>query len=186
MKNLKKMKTRIILSILLIAVFFTACKNDKSTGSPDGDKPEEAAAVFQVTLDVIVKKEDDFALFFTEDGSLNFTGVPIWIPVKASDTPQKVVFNLPANTIPTNLRIDFGISKDQETMTINNYKMTYAGKSFETPGATFFKYFRPNEDCTQIDRVKGLVIPVKKEGKYFGPSFYPEVPLSDEIAKLVN
>lgn len=180
------MKTRIVLSILSAIVFFTGCKNEKSVDSLEVVKSEEAVKIFQVTLDVTVKKNDDFAIFYTEDGSINFTGDPIWIGVKGSDTPQKVVFNLPENVIPTNLRIDFGISKDQDIMTVNNYKMTYAGKTFETPGATFFKYFRPNEQCTQIDKEKGLVIPVKNEGKYFGPSFYPEVLLSEEISKLLK
>ncbi|MCF6131465.1 hypothetical protein [Flavobacterium wongokense] len=180
------MKTRIILSVLLATIFFTGCKDEKSVDSLEVVKTEEAAKIFQVTLDVTVKKDDNFALFYTEDGTINFTGDPIWIGVKGSDAPQKVVFNLPENVIPTMLRIDFGISKDQDVMTINNYKMTYAGKSFETPGATFFKYFRPNEQCTQVDREKGLVIPVKNQAKYFGPSFYPEITLGEEIAKLVK
>ena len=106
--------------------------------------------------------------------------------VKGSENSQTVVFNLPEEVIPTNLRIDFGHSQDQEAMTINNFKMTYAGKTFEAPGATFFKYFRPNEECTEVDKVKALVIPVKKEGKYFGPSFYPEITLGEEIGKLVK
>jgi len=180
------MKTRILSSILLLAVFLTGCKNEKPIDSLDVVKTEEAVKIFQITLDVTVKKNDDFALFYTEDGSINFTGNPIWIGVKGSETSQKVVFNLPEDVIPTNLRLDFGISKDQEPMTINNFKMTYAGKTFEAPGATFFQYFRPNEECTQVDKVKALVIPVKKEGKYFGPSFYPEIALSEEIGKLVK
>jgi len=180
------MKTRIISSILLITVFLTGCKNEKPIDSLDVVKTEQAVKIFQVTLDVTVKKNDDFALFYTEDGSINFTGDPIWMGVKGSENSQTVVFNLPEEVIPTNLRIDFGHSQDQEAMTINNFKMTYAGKTFEAPGATFFKYFRPNEECTEVDKVKALVIPVKKEGKYFGPSFYPEITLGEEIGKLVK
>ena len=180
------MKTRIILSVLLATVFFTGCKNEKPIDSLEVVKTEEAAKIFQIVLDVTVKKNDDFALYYTEDGSINFTGNPIWIGVKGSGTPQKVVFNLPEDVIPTNLRLDFGISKDQEEMSINNYSMTYAGKTFDAPGAMFFKYFRPNEECTQVDKIKALIIPVKKEGKYFGPSFYPEVALGEEIGKLVK
>lgn len=180
------MKTRIILSVLLIAVFFTGCKNEKSVDSLEVVNNDAAIKIFQVTLDVTVKKNDDFCLFYTEDGTQNFTGEPIWVGVKGSDSPQKVVFNLPEGTIPTEIRIDFGISKEQDPMTINNYKMSYAGKNFEAPGTTFFKYFRPNIDCTQVDVQTGLITPVKKEGKYFGPSFYPEAPLAGEIAKLVK
>ena len=180
------MRTKIFIAAILLAGIFTSCKKEKSVDSLDVVKPEVVDNNFQVTLDIIVKKNDDFALFYTEDGTADFKEAPIWIGVKGNEALQKVVFNLPKNTIPTHLRIDFGINKDQEPMTIINYKMTYAGKTFETPGASFFRYFRPNEECTQIDKEKGLIIPVKKGEKYFGPSFYPEQLLCDEIVKLVK
>ena len=180
------MRTKFFIAAVLLAGIFTSCKNEKSVDSLDVVKSEVVDNNFQVTLDVIVKKNDDFALFYSEDGTSNFTLAPVWMGVKGSENVQKVVFALPENTIPTHLRIDFGINKDQEPMTIINYKMTYAGKTFETPGASFFKYFRPNEECTQIDKVKGLIIPVKKGEKYFGPSFYPEQLVCDEIVKLVK
>lgn len=180
------MKSRIVIAIVLFSTFIVGCKNEKSVDSLDVVKPEVIEKNFQVTLDVVVKKNDDFALYYTQDGTSDFKDAPIWMGVKGSDASQKIVFNFPENTVPTNIRVDFGINKDQETMTINNYKMTYAGKSFEASGVNFFKYFKANEECTQVDKEKSLIIPVKKEGKYFGPSFYPEQLICDEIAKMVK
>ena len=51
------MKTRIILSILLVTVFFTGCKNDKSIDSLEVVKPEVVDNSFKVILKVIVKKD---------------------------------------------------------------------------------------------------------------------------------
>lgn len=182
------MKTRIILSILLIAVFFTACKNDKSTGSPDGNKPEEAVAVFQVTLDVIVKKDDTFSLFYTEDGSTDFSKIePLWLNVKGSNLPQSVVFNLPKDVIPSQLRLDFGLTKDQEEIIINKFRMDYFAKSFEVTGDKFYIYFEADKSKTIFDKDKKTINAVIKDGVRQYPSFYPNTkPLGEEIIKLVK
>jgi len=180
------MRTKFFIAVIVLAGIFSSCKNEKSVDSLEVVKPEVVDNNFKVTLDVIVKKNDDFALFYSEDGTSNFTQAPVWMGVKGSEDIQKVEFTITDNIIPTHLRIDFGIKNDQEPITILNYKMTYAGKTFETPGSSFFRYFRANEQCTQIDKAKGLIIPVKKAGKYFGPSFYPEQLLCDEIYKLVK
>jgi hypothetical protein len=180
------MKTKISLALIIFSTLFVGCKNEKSVDSLEVVKTEVVDKNFQVTLDVVVKKNDDFALYYTQDGTSDFKDAPIWIGVKGSEASQKVVFSLPEDVIPTHLRIDFGMNKDQEPIALNNYKMTYAGKSFEAPGAMFFKYFRPNLECTNVDPEKGLIIPVKKGDKYFGPSFYPEQLICDEIDKLVK
>jgi hypothetical protein len=180
------MKTKILITITILASILLGCKNDKAIDSLEVVTTEVVENNLEVTLEVIVKKDDDFSLFFTEDGTSNFTEAPIWTGVKGNENAQKVVFNLPENTLPTNIRIDFGMKKDQSPIQILNYKMTFAGKTFEAPGTLFFKYFAPNLECTIVDKEKGLIIPMLKEGKYFGPSFYPEIALSEELDKLTK
>ena len=111
----------------------------------------------------------------------------VWVELKGSPQTQKVVFNFPENTIPTQLRLDFGINQLQEDIVINNFRMDYAGKSFEAQGAKFFDLFRPNEIITGIDPATNTIKPIKQQGQYYGPSFYPnENAVTNEIEKLVK
>ena len=181
------MKTRIILSILLVAVFFTGCKDDKSVDSLEVVKPEVADNTFKVTLKVIVKKDDDFSLFFTEDGSINFFDVkPIWQGVKGSDSEQDVTFTLPEGTYPTQFRFDLGLKKDQEDIVIKGVKMTYKGKSFEAFGTKFFQYFRADENLCTADVATGTIKAILKEGSNVKTaSIYPQQDiLGPELVKL--
>jgi hypothetical protein len=183
-KNLKKMKTRIILSILLVTVFFTGCKNDKSVDSLEVVTPEVVDNTFKVTLKVIVKKDDDFALFFTEDGSINFKDDPIWHGVKGSESLQDVVFELPEGSYPTQLRMDLGIKKDQEDITLKSVKMEYKGKTREIVGAELINFFRADDSKCTFDPATGLI---KAVGPTKAPSLYPqEANLGPEIAKLAK
>lgn len=179
------MKTKFILSVVIAFVLFSCKQEAKPTESKD--KNEEVSKVFKVTLDVKVNKDDTFHLFYTEDGSINFAEESsVWVELKGNPESQQVVFSLPENTIPTQMRIDFGINKNQDDMIIRNFKMDFAGKTFEAPGAQFFKYFRPNDLVVAIDAATGAIKPIKKEGQGYGPSFYPQEELAKEIESLVK
>jgi hypothetical protein len=173
---------------LLITVFFTGCKDDKSVDSLDVVKPEVVDNSFKVTLKVIVKKNDDFALYFTEDGSINFFDVkPIWQGVKGSDSEQDVSFTLPEDAYPTQFRFDLGLKQDQEDIVIKGVKMTYQGKTFEANGARFFQFFRADENQCTADVATGTIKAVVKDGVRKGPSLYPhQTILGPELLKLAK
>ena len=179
------MKTKFLTSLMIILSLFS-CKQE--TKKQDTNVVNtEVSKTFKVTLDVKVNKNDTFHLFYTEDGSINFKEESsVWVELKGSPEYQKVVFNLPENTIPTQMRIDFGINKEQDDIIIKNFKMDYLGKTFEAPGSLFFNYFRPNELVVAIDATTNTIKPIKKEGQAYGPSFYPQDALSDQIKKLVK
>lgn len=185
-KKNKKMRTNFILSLLVSIVLFS-CKNEAKKESEEV-KVQEVSNVFKVILDVKVNKDDTFHLFYTEDSSINFTEESsLWVELKASPDSQQVEFILPENIIPTQLRVDFGINKDQEDIVINSFKMEYNGKNYQVGGNQFFTLFRPNELVTQVDLSTNTIKPVKKEGgQYFGPSFYPLEPLAEQIKLLVR
>jgi hypothetical protein len=180
------MKTKIILSLLLVTVFFTGCKDDKSVESLDVIKPEVVDNSFKVTLKVIVKKNDDFALYFTEDGSTNFFDVkPIWQAVKGSETEQDITYTLPEEVYPTQFRFDLGMKQDQEDIVIKGVKMTYKGKTFEANGIKFFQFFRADENQCTADVNTGLIKAVVKDGQRKMPSIYPHQDiLGPELIKL--
>ena len=181
------MKTRIILSILLVSVFFTGCKNDKSADSQEAVKPEVVDNTFKVTLNVIVKKDDDFCLYYTEDGSINFKDNPIWVGVKGNENIQKVVYSLPKDVFPTELRLDFGLKKDQEDIILKSVAIEYKGKKREINGAEMATFFRADDSKCSFDASTGLIKAVVKNGEKQCSSLYPhETLLKPEIEKLAH
>ncbi len=182
------MKTRIILSILFVATVFTGCKNDKSVDSLEVVKPEVVDNSFKVALRVIVKKDDDFALYFTEDGSTNFYSVkPMWQGVKGSENEQEVVYTLPEDVYPTQIRFDLGLKKDQEDITVKGVKMTYQGKTFEAYGPKFWLFFRDDLNQCKADINTGLVKAAVENGERKVPSICPQQDiLGPELIKLVK
>ena len=105
---------RKLFAILIVFTIFS-CKDEKSIDNLEVVKPEAVVDPnFKVTVNVIVKKDDDFCLFYTEDGTADFKGDPIWTGVKGNESVQPIVYTLPKDIYPTQLRLDFGLKKDQE------------------------------------------------------------------------
>lgn len=183
------MKTRIILPLLLITVFFTSCKDEKSIDNLPTVTPEKVEDnSFKFTLKCIVKKNDDFALYFTEDGSISFEKVqPIWQGIKGSENEQEITYSLPEDAYPTQFRIDLGLKQDQQDIIIKGVKMTYKGKTFEANGPKFFEFFRADENQCTADVVTGTIKAVVKDGVRKMPSIYPhQAILGPELVKLIK
>jgi hypothetical protein len=173
------MKNKIFYLSLMLALVLISC-NEKNEVKQDNLKEEKEEKInpnsFKVIFNVIVKKDDKFHLYYTEDGTINFPEEKsIWVDVKGQEYEQDVVFNFPEDVIPTQLRIDFNTNQKDEAIQINNFKMTYYGKVFEAPGIQFFDYFGPNlETVTIIDEDKVIFKPLNSDnGRYAPPSFYP-------------
>ena len=49
----------------------------------------------------------------------------MWMAIKGSEAPQDIVFTLPKDVLPTQLRLDFGMTKDQAPIIINSFSMNY-------------------------------------------------------------
>jgi len=179
------MKAKNILPILLVTVFFIGCKNDKSADNSAVEKPEVVDNSFKVTVNVIVKKDDDFALFYTEDGSTDFKEEPIWQGVKGNENEQQIKYSLPQDVFPTELRLDFGLKKDQEDIVLKSLVLEYQGKTKLIAGPELGKYFRADENKCSFDPNTGIIKAVVKNGEKQSPSLYPhETVLKPEIQKL--
>lgn len=178
-----KCKFLLVLSNILFLTFI-GCKGEKDIDSLEVLKPDLVEKTFKVTLKVIVKKNDDLALFYTTDGSTNFKDGPIWQEVKGSESLQDVVFVLPEGLYPTQLRLDFGQKQDQENITLQSVKMDYKGKTREIIGAELTNFFRADDSKCTFDPATGLI---KAIGQTKAPSLYPhETNLGPEIAKLAK
>src|SRR6478672_3160052 len=127
------MKARFLIVLIVATALFTSCKNDKT----EEDKAASTDTKFKVVLSATVKKSDNFQLFYSEgkiDEPFNEEN-SMWVDVKADSTKvQDIEFTLPDNVIPSYLRIDLGLNDKQKDIIINNFKMSYNGKSFEARG----------------------------------------------------
>ena len=182
------MKTKNILLALIFSALFVSCKNDKNENSQKENQEQTIVdKVFKVTLDVVVKKDDNFQIYYTDKSSSDFNEKEsIWTEIKGSESPQKVVFELPKDYVPTLFRLDFGVNDKQEDIKINSVQIDYFGKKFFSQGEGLANYFRP-ETSTKIDFKTGIIKAILKNGKRLEPALYPhEKPLGDEITKLVK
>lgn len=178
------MKTNFVILATIISLTFISCKNDKNGDAAKADEKQN----FSIDLDVVAPLDDNFSVYYTEDNTINFNGEKaVWRGVKGQPETQKVTLDLKEEIIPTNIRIDFGINKDQGDVVLEKFKLSFYGKSFEAKGSEFFKYFIPNDSVkTEIDTKNGTVKFLKNPKKFFTPFYYPQQAVLDEIKKITN
>lgn len=180
------MKFKILFLVLLSTIITVSCKNENNNQKEQSQEAQAIPDAFRVTLDVVAKKNDDFCLLYTEDGSINFKE-GVWQAIKGSNNSQKVVFTLPENVKPTQLRIDFGMNKEQEEIILNSFTMEYIGKSRTIGCPELVAFFRADDSKCSFDHVTGIIKPVLKDGVRQNPSLYPhESNMMPAIQKILN
>jgi hypothetical protein len=172
--------------LLFAAISVLSCKNDKVKSNQDA-KNNQTSSVFRVTAKVVIKGDDTFSLFYTEDGSTDFKIDPIWVAVKGSETEQNVVFSLPEDIIPTELRLDFGFKKNPQDITLRSLTLEYGKKKRVIAGVELGHFFRADESKCSFNSQTGVIAAVVKDGVRQYPSLYPqEANLKQEIEKLIK
>lgn len=174
--------------VLALASMVISCKDDKKVSTEETKAVEEVTVKenFSIEMDVQAAKKDDFAVYYTENGTNEFSETSVaWKGVKGGPDVEKLVIDLPADVAPTNVRLDFGLNKDQESVTVKNIKIIYYGKELSFKGSEFFNYFiKDDKFKTDIDAAAGT-LKISKNGTAFAtPYFYPRQELIDAIKKL--
>ena len=100
---------------------------------------------------------------------------------------QHISFSLKKDAVPTQLRLDFGMKKDQEDIVLKSIVLEYNGKKREIIGAEIGTYFRADENKCTFDPATGIIKALVKDGVRQNPSLYPqEKVLNQEINKLAK
>lgn len=165
-----------------------SCKDEKKT-----EKPAEAVVEvtgvenFRVELDVNASKKDDFTVYYTENNTIDFTGdLAQWRGVEGGKE-ETIVIDLPKDVIPTDIRLDFGMNKQQEYVIVKNIKLIYHTSDFSIKGSDFFKYFIEDKNFkTEIDPTAGTLKILPVGTTYTTPYFYPTQQLLDAIKELTK
>lgn len=180
------MKKITLLIVCIIFLIFTNCKKEDTEVNDVKAKEEVIDDSYNIILDVVIKKDDDVALYYTTDGSVEFKIEPIWQGVKGSELVQQIVFKLPKDIKPTQFRFDFGMNPKQEDIYLNKVTFKYIGKERVIAIPELVDYFRANDNYCTFDAVTGL-IQAKKGPNTNGSSssIYPhEKNLGPELSKL--
>jgi hypothetical protein len=187
-KKTSKMKTKSLILFVFLSVSFFSCKEEKKPEENTNTEVKNVDTKFKVSFELEAINDDNFHLYYTEDGSIKFTEEKsLWYPYKGSDKPQEVVFSLPEDAIPTNLRVDFGhdVNKEQTEIVLKKFKMNYYDKSFEAKDSLIYYYFYPNQESTILDKKTSTLKRIKLD-QNSPPILYPHETLSQEIDKLVK
>ncbi len=181
------MKRIILFTFSLL--LFVSCKNEdkKLDESKEGVAEKVMDTVFTVTLNVTVKKDDSFQIYYRKAGETSYVETSsFFTEFKGSDKPQDIVFRLPEGVIPEYIRMDFGVNKEQTEVKVNSFKMSYFGKEFKTNNASeFFKLILVEPKTATVDVENGIIKPITI-GDNHDPLGTSEKRLYDEIQKIVK
>lgn len=171
--------------LLITCLTVLSCK-DKEAEATKTEEKKEPTNVFSITVDMVVKKDDSFQIYYMEDvnAEVNPSNY-VDVPVKGSEQPQTIVFNLPEDVIPANIRFDLGGNKEQDPIKINSFKMSYLGKNFEALNEKFDFFFGYNPQVT-FDKTTSTATMKAEPNEGYDPICIAKSSLQDEIKKLVQ
>lgn len=172
--------------ILLVAVVsvLTSCNDKKETAN---EEDVNVKKFFNVEVEAIASKSDDFAMYFSEDGTSKFEDINAkWAGIKGGSQSQKVVFELTEDRVPTHFRLDFGL-KNQDSVVVKNIKVSYYKGTYEVKGSDFFNYFiKDDQFVTKVDPAKGTLTILPKDGVYKTPYYYPTQLTIDKVKEITT
>lgn len=179
------MNNKLLLAILVVSTAFFSCKGEKTTENKEEKKVEQNDS-FTVTMNLVVQADDNFQIYYNEDGSDIYTADKfVNVDVKGKPEAQEIVFKLPAEAAPASLRFDLGSNKEQKEVKIVDFKMDYFDKHFVAKDTMFVHYFGNNTQIEYI-RDKAIAKPKPIPNETYDPLFTGTEQLKKEIQKLVK
>lgn len=188
MQKNRTMKSKISILLLAILGITASCKGDKQTETAGEGAQETVNPNFIVEVNAYAAQKDDFGLYFTEDGTVNFIPEYVaWSGIDAKKEDAVAHFEIPDARIPTQIRLDLGLNKQQDSVVVKNVKLAYQKNTFDIKGSDFFTYFNRDEQFkTKVDSVKGTFTVYKSGAEYKTPFFYPNDVLANKIKELTG
>lgn len=136
--------------IFLILLSFS-CKDENKPKTDSVNSTSEKAIkddVLTITLDVRIKEDDKFELFYVDDFTEGgFTGDKrLATYIKPNNDFQTIEFKLPKDVFPYNFRIDLGdnVNKFETLVEIRSIKLQLNGNIIEIDSSIVDSFFQPN------------------------------------------
>lgn len=185
------MKLKYCLAALLALSSLVSCKIDNGENKPaEATAPKEevvATGKVMVSINAIVPKDDNFQIFYTEDGSLDFNGDhAVTVSVVGKPEAQTIRFALPDDSLPAALRLDTGENKAQGKIVVDNFTVNYFDKSLVIKGGNeFLKYFQSNNVGTENPTDASVTLVTKEADGSYDPMFYPTGDLINTLKTIL-
>ena len=169
---------------LVIPFLLLSCKNETPIEDLKLTQYKILNSDVYLELEMIVEEDDVFSIFYTEDGSFNYSAEKMLKrKVKGNSQPQIILFNFPESTKPTAIRIDIGVNPNQKKIIFKRYKFNYFDNQLILKDS-FFKYYRTNPFFTYNSKKK-VLIPTKAKEKY-DPILFCKPALVKKLKQLIN
>ena len=186
-KKIKTMKAKNIVIGIFSILTLISCKNESD--KKEGDQNQaELKETFDVNFNLTISKDDTFQLYYTEDGTLNFgDDRSVKSVVKGGETAQDVLFKLPADVLPTNIRLDFGENPEQGNVVVKSMKLKYLNNSYEktfSPSDPLSHYFYSIDTQVKLNDATSTAEIVHPKGQTYDPLMWSNQFLSEEMVKI--
>lgn len=171
------MKLKYYLVALLAIGSLVSCKKenteDNTATEAAAQKENASSGKVAVVINAIVPKDDDFQLFYSEAGTLDFDH-NMMLHVTGKSDAQDITFSLDDDALPASMRIDPGDHKDQGKITINSVTVKYYDKSFVVKGGEeLLKYLQPHNLVKESSTANSITFSVQEVNGEHDPMFYP-------------
>lgn len=194
---MKKLEVLILLAFIAVV----SCKKDgtpvrensnkeieipvKGTSNKKKETPSYAEA-FTITLDAKITKDDNFQVFYLEQGDKAFSEAKSkWLKIDGNENIQKVSFIIPKNIIPVSLRLDLGRNINQKLIYIEGITFSHKANSFYISNSEILEYFTPNGCVSVNDNSEFLLSEVMNGEKvFYAPLCMPKEDLLLELKAL--
>ncbi len=175
------MKIKKIIFSALTIFSLIACKENHKNDEVEISEPKLTA-----TLELVIQQDDSIQLFYRDEAIPAYAEeTSLWMPVKGSKSEQEITFTIPEEIVPTHLRFDLGKNKTQSPIRINNFRLNYHDKTYESGDSTMTFYFLAN-DHLKYDATTGTFNPLNVDGQSYDPFIYSTDLLSKQVSKLVR
>jgi len=135
-------------------------------------------------LEMLVEEDDVFSVFYTEDGSFNYSAKKMLKrKIKGNSQPQIILFKFPEAAKPTAIRIDIGVNPNQQKIMFKRYAFNYFDEQLIINDA-FLKYYRTNP-FFRFNSKKKVFIPTKAKQKY-DPILFCKPALVKQLKQLIS
>lgn len=136
---------------------------------------------FQLTINFLITKDDNFQLFYTTSISLNFSEDKSFrSSVLGTNQFQNVKYQFPQEIFPYNLRIDVGNNMNQGKIQLKSITLRFKENEIYIPEHLILKYFTNN---SYIDVSEGnYIYSLKSINNVYDPYFVG----SDLLIKLLE
>lgn len=138
---------KLLFSVLFIylSINLTSCNDKKGRNNLDETEESEKnqSKGLVITLEGVFPTNDTYQLFYSNDDKF-LEEKSIKTEVFGQSVIQKVVFLLPDNIKPQNLRLDYGVNADQKSISIKTVEFLYNENKLVVNNKDFYGKFFVN------------------------------------------